>query len=312
MMRIAVALLAALGLTLPATALGAKPSVSAVIHAEASNGYHLSLKASARHSVALELSRGRASATYEPRGDVRVTARRIRFRLGPLGRVDLRFHESDRFDSPGGHCKPQYSERVGRFRGQLRFSGEGAYSEFEAHSVNGKVVKFGRFSCQGQHFAAPSDPDPRFRVREGRDRPFLLACGPADGTILIANRVTADLSIFVALSSERTSYARIDRTTLALGKSGTFRTSGHLSAAELKPPGPLFKGSASYASGATEGDLTALLPGLGDVPMVPGEALLSKDYRDDPPGCNSGNRSGAMRVAEDAALAGTIRSSVGG
>jgi hypothetical protein len=293
--------MAAISLFVPGAAAGSERIAALSIRAEAANGYRLWLDASDRRSgdfASVELTKGRASVLYVPRGRVRVTARKIRFRLGALGRVHLRFKEQRRSGSEGELCQFALTERRGHFNGLLRFEGEDGFSRFEAHKVNGSVLTLRHARCHGDH-RSRRDPAIADRRPERQDQPFIIACGPADGVLLFVQRLRP-FTAFGAFADSRTRFADIQRSAIAYGDVSRFKTSNHLAAAEIHPPGPLFSGTATYSDGMTSGNLTALLPGLGRVPVVPGAAVLSRDYRVDPPPCLADKHRLSMKIGHSA------------
>jgi len=262
-------------------------SVAVQIRAEGSNGYKLTIDARSqrRDSAAFELSKNYdkgeayASAAYEPRGPVLVTANRVRFGLGSLGRVDLRFHERRRHAISRQRCRFGFTQRYGVFRGTLRFDGEDGFSRADLGSARGSVTILRRVGCgSGRSAISPSVE------RRGKNSAFLIGCAPERNALLVAQRIP-QAALAVAFESERTKRARIARISAAVSSSQFFRTRDHLATATLTPPGPLFSGRATYEAGATNGDLEAHLPGAGPVALVPGPAILSRDTRAKPPPC---------------------------
>src|SRR5690349_11560496 len=95
----------------------------------ASNGYDWTLYAKkGPRGDRVELSLGRQSqvAVYTDTRPAKVNRKRISADFGELGRVDLRFAKKAKsgFTLPG--CK--VSDRYGRFRGLIRFTGESGYA----------------------------------------------------------------------------------------------------------------------------------------------------------------------------------------
>jgi hypothetical protein len=277
---------AAAVIALPTSAQAGHPrSTSVSFRTETSNGYgfefHGQNKANGEFA-SVELSKGRTYADYELRGRVQISAQRVRVGLGPLGRISLRFQERGRTAWGGEPCQFTRTERRGDFVGTVRFKGENGFTELDLDRVEGEVYTQSRRSCKGRN-PHRRLPDPVV-VRRRAGPPYLTACGPEPGTFLYAQR-TRRFSLIVAGSYERKPYAEIQRVSYALSDASRFFISHGLKAATLTPPGPFFTGSASYSDGMTAGDLRVRMPGLRRMLMVPGEALLSRDYEDDQPSC---------------------------
>ena len=78
----------------------------------------------------------------------------------------------------------------------------------------------------------------------------------------------------VASSDERANGIRVLRYLIATGDRDWFRTGPNLRRATIQPTFPAYSGAARYARGELTGDLRVSLPGLDDLPLTPGDAVL--------------------------------------
>jgi hypothetical protein len=186
---------------------------------------------------------------------------RIRFGLGKLGRINLRFKPDGTLDHlrPPKACKGREQVvRNGTFVGSIRFRGERDYTHVSSHRVYGTVAAPRSWKC----------PDASGgQVENATGAPILGAYAPHGRVVFaaIGGSEKSPVRIFVAGTSERQGRLRIKRSILAEGKPTSFEALTDLSSATAAPPKP-FAGTASFvrtADGSTEwsGTLSVALPG---------------------------------------------------
>ncbi|MGH2973754.1 MAG: hypothetical protein ACRDLL_02655 [Solirubrobacterales bacterium] len=233
------------------------------------NGYRISVYATRqlhshrRGEVSISASKGRVASSYTARG--KVTHRRIRAGLGQFGRVDLRFRPHRRHkraplnERPNARQKSQVclvslTGPSGRFKGAIRFRGDGGYSSLKAHKEKG-VVGTGKASCSSEDDEPPgttvlkaSSGSLRFEALEFRGHAAPL---------------------FYAAETERLDSVRIDRYAFETGKNGDFAFDSGLTSAQAAPPKPPFHGAASFTSpDQWTGTLSVSFAGVSDVALT--------------------------------------------
>lgn len=235
-----------------------------------------SRKAGSGYSILFELDRGKASLTVQgDEGRVSYSGRgslkdgRIKFGLGRLGRIDIRFKPEGPIDRvrPPKSCKgrPQVV-RNGIFFGSIKFRGENDYTHLSAHRAHGTMAPPRSWKCPNS---------PRKRPESIADPPAALGAFTPHNQVAFIALGASDLSplrFFVVSTSEREGAVRIRRSVLTEGKPASFSASKDLSAATISPPEP-FTGTASFkrnADGSTEwfGTLGVALPGVESVALV--------------------------------------------
>jgi hypothetical protein len=227
-----------------------------------------SRKANNGYSIFFEANRGKASLTAQSHagtviysGKSSLADGRIRFSLGKLGMVDLRFEPDGSVDRlrPPRSCKGREQVvRNGAFVGSIRFRGETGYTQLSSRRVHGTMAEPRSWKC----------PD----VSGGRPRnaagvPILAAHTPQDRIVFAAIGGVAQVPfrLFVAGTSEQVGALRIQRSVLSHGMRKSFEALDDLSLATVAPSKP-FSGSATFvrnADGSTEwsGTLGVALPG---------------------------------------------------
>lgn len=224
-----------------------------------------------------------AAAFYSARHGGSLRGRRLTAAVGAFGVVDARFERSSRkkrVHSYGGGCKEISVRRRGLFVGRIDFAGEGSYAEVHRETIRGRIDS-SRFSgCHGRR----DDSRASFPVKvpvgvtRAQGNPLLASCGADPETGLVALR-DAEGAAVLASSDERfrEQGMRIVRYLIASGDRDWFRTGPKLRRATIEPTFPAFSGSARYARGALTGDLRVSLPGLADVPLTLGDAVLGRE-----------------------------------
>jgi hypothetical protein len=242
------------------------PEAQAEFSRKASNGF----------SILFEINRGKASLTARSgegaaiyRGKGSLVDGRIRFGLGKLGRISVRFKPDGSVDRlrPPKSCKGREQVvRSGAFVGSIKFRGESGYTRLNARRVHGTMAPPRSWKC-------PDTPDRHFG--NAASLPAVLgAYTPHSQVVLIAMGGSELLPIrfFIAGTSERQGALRISRSALVEGKPASFVVLEDLSSATISPPKP-FAGSASFkrnADGSTEwsGALGVALPGVESIALT--------------------------------------------
>jgi hypothetical protein len=224
----------------------------------ASNGYSMFFEAN-RGRASLRLQGDAGGVVYD--GKSSLVGGRIRFGLGKLGRIDVRFEPDGSVDRlrPDKSCRGREQViRRGTFVGSIRFRGENGYTQLRSHRVHGAMAEPRSWNC-------PNASDRRSENASGvsalvahtpHNRVFFMAIGGPE---------EVPLRFFVAGTSERVGALRIGRSVLVQGMPASFEALGDLSSATIGPPKP-FSGTASYVhniDGSTEwsGTLSVALPG---------------------------------------------------
>ncbi|HET7574612.1 MAG TPA: hypothetical protein VFJ99_05805, partial [Solirubrobacterales bacterium] len=249
-----------------------------------------------RGEVLLLAHRGNAlSAVYAAPG--RAGRNRIDADFGEFGRVDLRWTRhriEQRKPSEGCVGRPTTIGR-GVFHGTIELRGQEGFVEVHVDHVRGGFRQYRHEVCQiSDDRYAPEYARPH----HGRGHPgdadlfatnVLQATSEAAGRtveLIVSEPGLPGLEFFDATATELIGQVQISTYAHALGKgeSLTFSDERPPHSASLTPPEP-FAGSATFkraghSPGEWAGDLTAPLPGMGDVPLT-GEAFEVKVCRRD-------------------------------
>ena len=202
----------------------------------------------------------------------RSIGQRLEVRMGTLGRLSARFRTA-RVKVTRRPCVTIRS-KFGQLVGDLRFSGENAYSTLDDPRVRARLVVVDR-RCANR----TANRVGRTLASAGRWRgPSLLACGPTPRLAMLAMR-DKYFGDFLAVQTDRIAAARITRIASAIRFADSFAYERSLQSATLRPEPPYFRGEARYSDGALSGDLEARFPGVGWTALSPGPATL---YRSDP------------------------------
>ncbi len=272
----AAALAAILGLVIAPGASAQRSGLFAQIRVERSNGYRIGIDAvrwqhpRKRGEVTISVfNRGSESMYTAP---AKLTRHRLDAGLGRFGRIGVRFHpgalgvqsiEGSLADrrahrakafAPSGLLRISIAESGsnGRFKGRVQFRGEHGYARVGAHTAHGFM---GRVETRRQ---------------EGRELHGVALEARSGGVRFEAlGRWGWESRGFVATEKERVGEVKIRRLGLAIGPKSSFAFDSNLTSAHLEPPGPLFSGSADFASpGEWTGSLAVSFPGDPAVPLA--------------------------------------------
>jgi hypothetical protein len=270
---------------LPISAAEAKPGYEVTspdfelfFFANATNGYSVIVSGERPDRVAVRISRGLATVTYEVPG--RVTDSRIKANLGALGRISVGFRPrvaegGERIDN--GRCRGRKAlNEKGRFVGTVEFHGELDFADVSATRAEGNRYRSFRIVCS--------------RRKQAR-----ASAGPFPGSILgrvaAAARIPGVATYFSAVTrvpdikpgptwafsaSRIETFTRI-KVTREVGTGSyvgvTESAPGALPVtATVEPPAP-FLGSSAFTQSpglpaAWRGSLAVELPGAGIVPLA--------------------------------------------
>jgi hypothetical protein len=248
---------------------------TAFIRVHASNGYRASVSAlrqlrPKRHAeLSVVVRKDDAYAFYRTRA--LFTKRRLRARLGPFGRVNLRYDIHRRAAAPEGQdpsreqrpaklaretvCVGTGSAHAETFKGRIHFDGENGYTRIRARRARGWGGT-DSFKCSrggGGHRVA--------------------------GTVLTAKSGALEFEAerFRRFGDERFLYAQEEKRVGAVRvvreasnyRNAVFDFSRDLTSAHVEPSGAPFSGSADYASpDQWTGDLSVSFPGEPDVALT--------------------------------------------
>lgn len=274
----------------PATAHRSHGKPSTTSFEEPQPQIKFSHKASNGYSIHFEANRGRANLTAQGHaggvaydGKSSLVDGRMRFDLGKLGRIDVRFEPDGSVDRlrPDKSCRGREQViRRGTFVGSIRFRGENGYTQLRSHRVRGTMAEPRSWKC----------PDASGRRSENaRGVSALVAHTPHNRVFFMAlgGPEEVPLRFFVAGTSERVGTLHIGRSVLVEGRPGGFEALGDLSSATIGPPKP-FSGTASFVrniDGSTEwsGTLSVALPGAESTALTGPEfvADLAKPRTDE-------------------------------
>jgi len=207
----------------------------------------------------LTASRGHGLAQYAARKGQDAgfgTAKRMVMDMGSRGGYDLRFHvkKTRMIDPPKGCTGKQAKARIGVWRGQIKFRGEGGYTSVDATRAPGRVVpEHSLWHCghqvKGTQLLVVGGPPPppiqftAFKPDHGSTTSFTAISSetvPATGaTVTVSRRVAVN------------------------GTSDQFTFNNALTSARVNPPAP-FSGTGTFTDGRQgnwTGSLTVDFPG---------------------------------------------------
>jgi hypothetical protein len=237
----------------------------------ASSGF-LSVQVQNHHSI----------ATYNVQGTV--THNRLFAKLGDLGRISLHFHL--RHARTNRHGCFREHERLGVFRGHVRFRGEDDYVNVDARELRGKVeTRGGRtHRCRRIVIAVPSGPDKKAestakpaseRDRAERYTLFYARRHLAFGrTYFAAIKETREFTVFFAANFQRRGEVFIDREEYSEGKAGDFHTAKGLKAARIEPSPHAYRGTGHFRAhnhrghNRWKGSLATSFPGAAHIGLA--------------------------------------------
>lgn len=227
------------------------------------------------YQIFFEANRGKASLTAQGHagtviysGKTSLVGGRVRFSLGKLGAVNIRFEPDGSVERlrPPKSCHGREQEvRSGTFVGSIRFRGERGYTKLNSHRAHGAMAELRSWKCPDA-----SDRHPQ----NAAGFPVLAAYTPGDRSVFAAIGGSPQLPIrfFVAGTLEQVGALRIQRSILTEGTRTSFEASDDLGSATVAPPKPFF-GTASFvreADGTTEwsGALGVALPGAPNIALT--------------------------------------------
>jgi hypothetical protein len=227
--------------------------------------------------ISVQVQNHHAISTYNVQGTV--THNRLFAKLGDLGRISLHFHLRHTRTTRRG-CSREH-ERLGVFRGQVRFRGEDQYVDVDANELKGKVEMERGLSGRCTVLVLPATRHPKagpkakagsrhhhadyavlFAHKESTARPALFAA-------VKAARKSAD---FLAASLEFRDPVFIEREEYREGRAGDFRISKGLKTARIEPSPRAFRGSghfrAHHVHSRWKGSLATSFPGAAHVRLA--------------------------------------------
>lgn len=246
-------------------AIDALPSV----RAKGSKGWRIDVFAGVLDRVVLRAAKGKQAkngliyTTYAVSGTA--TGKRLKARLGRLGKINLRFKgKKTRRQLPRG-CRgtPNRITR-GIWRGVLRFKGEHGYTKVNVRKARGTVLKPGRMECDDGG-GPPGAQEAFLTVTHGAFDETTTSL-----TVTKALRDGASPRFFV-LRDEESGKVSINRVASYVGKPAEFTFSTPpqpTGTAEVRPKGP-FSGEGHYSNRAWSGSLRVRLAGIrGRLPLT--------------------------------------------
>jgi hypothetical protein len=232
--------------------------------------------------LAVQVENHHAISTYEVQGTV--TRKRLFADLGDLGRISLHFHL--RHTRTIHHRCSRQHERLGVFKGRLRFRGEDDYVNVDARELHGKVeIAGGRSRRCGRvvlvpprrsHGKAEASAKPDRRHRKSHRYTVLYADKEARSaeTFFAAIKESRAEAEFVTYVFEDQGPVFINREEYGDGKAVDFRTSKGLRTARIKPSPRAFRGSGHFRAhhkrdhNRWKGPLATSMPGAPHVRLA--------------------------------------------
>jgi len=194
--------------------------------------------------ISVQVENHHAISTYGVHGTV--THNRLFARLGDLGRISLHFHL--RHSRTGHHRCFREHERLGVFKGHLRFRGERDYVNVKARELHGKVETRGRRSRRcGGRIAVAVPPQRPHKAGPGtksgdRDRHvhryvvlYAQKHSTSASTFFAGVKETREYADFLTYSFESRAPVLIVREEYVDGKAGDFRIAKSGKAARIAP-----------------------------------------------------------------------------
>ncbi len=234
-----------------------------------------------RHSgfMSVQVENHHAISTYNVQGTV--THNRLFGKLGDFGQISLHFHL--RHTRTIHHGCLRQKERLGVFRGHVRFHGEDDYASVDATELKGKVEVGRGFSrrcilvsppAHRRHHKAGSQAKPGSRHHHA-DRYTLLYAqkeSTARATAFAALKETRDSADFLAATFELRDPVFIEREEYREGRAADFHTSKGLKTARVEPSPRAFRGTghfrAHHGHNRWKGSLATSFPGAPHVRLA--------------------------------------------
>jgi hypothetical protein len=253
-------------------------SQSADFQLKGSKGYSISVSGN-RETVTLTAKRGSSSATYMTDGFV--SPKKIKARLGRLGRVSVRFHphgRPKRIPASQYGCRGKAETvRSGIWVGRIEFEGEQAYTAVHATRANGTATSSPKLKCssdEGMEGKEGKSSDTRLTVLNASSD-----AGPVIVTALLIRskaHPNRDLSgVGASLIETRGRRLVIFRSINSLVKDDAVTLNedgGHITSLTIAPPAP-FTGTATFqrtqgSKGSWTGTLAGAFPGRGELNLA--------------------------------------------
>jgi hypothetical protein len=223
--------------------------------------------------MSIQVQNHHAISSYGVQGTI--THNRLFAKLGDLGRISLHFHL--RHTRTRHHQCNRQQERLGIFKGRLRFRGEHGYVDVRAHRLHGKVEmarkhlhRCGpRFVSRGRHpHKVESQARPGPRQHDKADQYTLLYAqkhGDSTGTDFFAIKEAREDATFLATTFNFRDGVFVDRQEYGDGKAPDFRVSKGAKAARIEPSPNAFRGVGHFRdrhkANHWKGSLVTSLPG---------------------------------------------------
>jgi hypothetical protein len=234
--------------------------------------------------MAVQVQSHHAISSYGVDGTI--THNRLFGRLGDFGRISLHFHLRHK-RTHLTRCNRQ-QERLGVFKGRLRFRGEHGYVNVSARKLHGKVEMAHKRRHRHRHGCGPrfvtrvrhqgkveSTARPGSRQHHKADRYTLLYAqkhGDSAGSDFFAIKEAREGASFFVATFERRDPVFVDRQEYAEGKAGDFRVAKGAKAARIEPSPRAFRGvghfRARHRANHWKGSLATSMPGAPHVRLA--------------------------------------------
>lgn len=229
--------------------------------------------------LSVQVQNHHAISTYNVQGTV--THNRLFANLGDLGRISLHFHLRHSRTSHHG-CFREH-ERLGVFKGRVRFRGEDDYVNVDAGELRGKVETRGRRShrcgrivvlpASRHHKAQPAAKPGSRRHRVERYTLFYAQKhATSTETAFAAIKETRGSADFFAGTFDFRGPVFIDREEYGEGRASDFRTSKGFKTARIEPSPRAFRGAghfrAHHRHNRWKGSLATSFPGASHVRLA--------------------------------------------
>jgi hypothetical protein len=248
-----------------------------------SHGYTITISAYQRRTM-LTAVRGGTVASYVGRGGL--TAKSLWANFGPFGEAQVRFKPVGpvrHVEAPRGCAGRPSTIRLGKFVGEIRFSGESGYTTLHQRYAQGGM-RVARWNCSALRAQEELRED---ELQKGVIA--LAARAPIGRRFFGALRKESEsFSAFVAATQHRRGFVHIERRAVALGESNAYLVDHERRVVVVQPPWPFFGTGVldreNPGGGTWSGTLGVSLPGAGDV------TLTGEDFRAGPVGPKSLSR----------------------
>ncbi len=214
--------------------------------------------------------------------DGTVTHNRLFANLGDFGRISLHFHLRHTRVLHGG-CRHRH-ERLGVFRGRVRFRGEDDYVNVDAREFHGKVETQGRRTRRCVRIAVAVPPAASRNAQSGAKpdsghhkvhRISLLSAkrlSNSGATFFSAFKETREYTDLLSVNFQMRGPVAVDRFAYAEGRAGDFKTSKGLKTARIKPTPKALHGAGHFRARKKanhwKGSLATSFPGAPHVRLA--------------------------------------------